>query len=167
MLVSAMLFSAAPARGGEYVVLHHSGVNIRTGPKTTTIVIGEASKGELYHFVDERGSWYVIEMFAGEQRYISKSLSSRLQESHIVQQHYYVLPPEEEKRRDLYKRIHRAKERALREAQEIIPATLDEERHSKYRKILEDRYILKAFQNREVPPGLYRKLIEEAQNNNW
>ena len=154
------------AFANEFVVLIHSGVNIRTEANTSSIVVAEASKGELHRFIDEAGDWYVIELFSGERRYISKSLSARLKESQLLAGHHFVLPSSEETRREMYGRILKAKERARRETEEIIPATLDEERNQRYRKILEDRYILKIFQNYEVQPALYANLIAEGVREN-
>ena len=67
----------------------------------------------------------------------------------------------------MYGKILQAKECAHQEAEEIIPATLDEERNQRYRKILEDRYILNVFQNYEVQPALYNDLIAEGAQKNW
>lgn len=150
------------AFANEFVVLIHSGVNIRTGANTSSIVIAEASKGELHRFIDESGDWYVIELFSGEQRYISKLLSARLKESQLLPGHHFALPSSEKIRKEMYGKILQAKERAHQEAEEIIPTMLDVERNQRYRKILEDRYILKVFQNYEVQPALYNNLIAEG-----
>ena len=96
----------------DYVVLIHSGVNIRTGPGTLYIEVGKASKGQLYHFMGETGNWYKIELFSGEIRYVSKSLSAKLGESEILPQHYFILPPKESKQRSIYKRILRVRSKA-------------------------------------------------------
>lgn len=165
MIIS--IFASASAFCGDYVIPRGSGVYIRTGPSTSRFVIGEASKGEIYNFIAEVDGWYKIELFTGEYRYISKSFSARLKESEVVSQHYFVLPSSKGKRRNIYERILRAKRRAQREAEEIIPGTLDKERNTRYRKILEDRYILKVFQNHTVHPGLYRDLIEEGVSKAW
>lgn len=157
VLLSTPLFATE-----YYIVLHHSGVNIRTGPDFSRVIIGEASKSELYHFRGEEGDFYEIEMFTEEPRYISKSLTSKLEESQLSPGHRMKLSESEAVISDMYERIMRAKERAQRESEEILPSTLDEERNRAYRAVLEDRYILQIFRNREVQPALYHELMERG-----
>ena len=154
-----------PALTGEYVVLLRSGVNLRTQPQRDAIVIGEASKGSIFLFHAEAGDWLVIEMFSGEKRFVSKSYAARI--STVVPQHHYRLPDEMSVRRELCRRIRKAEARAMREAAEIVPATLDADKHHHYLAILTDRYILKAFHNAEVHPGLYNDLMAEARARGW
>lgn len=166
-LIMILVFISADAFCDELAVLHHSGVLIRSGPSTSKFVVGEASKGELYCLVTEEDNWFQIEMFSGDTRFISKSYSSRLKESELDPRHHFVLPSSVAKRRDVYNRIQRAKKRTDREAEEIIPNSINPERNMRYRKILEDRYILKVFQNHEVHPGLYPDLLEEGTTKKW
>jgi hypothetical protein len=158
LLIIIMFFFIGFMFARDYVVLIHSGVNIRFRPSTSSIVIGKASKGQLYHFFGEAENWYKITLFTGEVRFISKSLSAKLNETEIVPQHYFILPSSETEQKDIYRRVLRAKTRAKREAEEIIPASLDMEKHKTYYKILCDRYILEIFQNHQVHPALYDKL---------
>ena len=81
VFVVGVLFSIPLFATEYYIVLHHSGVNIRTGPDFSRVIIGEASKSELYLFRGEKGDFYEIEMFTEEPRYISKSLTSKLEAS--------------------------------------------------------------------------------------
>jgi hypothetical protein len=148
----------SPALAADYVVLIHSGVNIRTAPDTSSVIIGKASKGELYHYAGERDGWFKIRMFNGEERYISKALSAALDESEILSGHNLRLTAPHEIQRAMRLKILRVLERAGREAEEIIPAALDAERSGRYRGILEDRYIREIFQNYEIQPALYSEL---------
>jgi uncharacterized protein YgiM (DUF1202 family) len=162
-----LVFISAFTFCDDLVVLHHSGVYIRTGPSTAKFVVGEASKGELYRLVTEKDEWFQIEMFSGDTRFISKSFTSSLKESELDPRHNFVVPSSEAKRKDIYNRIQHAKKRADREAEEIIPNTAHPERNMRYRKILEDRFILKVFQNHEMQPGLYPDLIKEGAMKKW
>jgi hypothetical protein len=155
ILMLAVAAVATPALCADYVVLIQSGVNIRTAPDTSSIVVGEASKGSLYHYSGEVGDWHEITMFTGEKRYISKALSAALDENQILPGHNLHVTIPHEISRAMRLKITRAKERAGREAEEIVPAGLDQDRNSRYRAILEDRYIMLIFRNHEVQPALY------------
>jgi hypothetical protein len=161
-VVVSVLFSVPLFATEYYIVLHHSGVNIRTGPDFSRFIVGEASKGELYHYQAEEGDFYEIEMFTGAPRYISKSLTSKLEESQLSPGHSMELTQSEAALNDIYGRITKAKERAERESGEILPGTLDEERNRTYRAILADRYILQVFRNQEVQPALYQELMDRC-----
>jgi hypothetical protein len=121
-------------------------------------VVGEVSKGELYPYTGEEGDWFEIAMFTGEPRFISKALSAKLNESEILPGHNLDITVPHEKKRAMRLRITHARERAEREAEEVVPAALDHGRNVKYRAILEDRYILRVFQSHCVQPALYSRL---------
>jgi len=162
IFVVSVLLSTSLFATEYYIVLHHSGVNIRTGPDFSRVIIGEASKSELYHYRGEEGDFYEIQMFTDEPRYISKSFTSKLAEPQLVSGHRMHLPESEAVIGDMYERITKAKERARRESEEIIPSALDAEKNKAYQTILEDRYILQVFRNREVQPALYHELMEHG-----
>jgi hypothetical protein len=158
ILVLAAIAFASPAFCADYVVLIQSGVNIRTAPDSSSIVVGEASKGQLYHYSGEMGDWHEITMFTGEKRYISKALSAALDEDHILPGHNLHVTVPHEISRAMRLKITRARERAEREAEEIVPAGLDAERNARYSAILEDRYIMLIFRNHQVQPALHDQL---------
>lgn len=158
ILSLAAVALATPALCADYVVLIQSGANIRTAPDTSSIVIGEASKGQLYRYSCEKGDWLEITMFTGEKRYISRALSAPLDEGQVLPGHNLHVTVPHEMRRAMRLEITRARERAEREAEEIIPAGLDADRNKKYRAILEDRYIMRIFRNHRIQPALYSSL---------
>jgi len=163
---SILLFAAfachSPAMAADYVVLIQSGVNIRIAPDTSSVIVGQASKGELHHYVGETDGWFKIRMFSGEERFISKALTAKLSEEQILPGHNLDHAIPHEIRRAMRLRILRAGERAAREAEEIIPAALDEGRHLRYRKILEDRYIQRIFIDYRIQPALFESLAAES-----
>jgi hypothetical protein len=73
----------------------------------------------------------------------------------------------EETRRSLYMSLQQAKDRAQREADEIIPAPVDEERNAGFRRIMEDRIILEMMHIYDFQPALYSDLVDEGQKNSW
>jgi hypothetical protein len=58
-------------------------------------------------------------------------------------------------------------DRAAREASEVIPVTMNRDRHTKLKKILEDRILLEMFHIHGVQPALYKELVREARRENW
>jgi hypothetical protein len=147
----------------DYVVLRQPDVEIRTGASTSSIIVAEGSRGEICRCSGEVDGWYKITLFTGDDRFIPKSMAERLDEPGLQPAHHFSLPPSAETLRHMVRSIHREKERARREAETILPNILDEARIRMYRNILEDRYILKVFQNREVHPALYEALLEEGK----
>ena len=58
-------------------------------------------------------------------------------------------------------------DRAAREASEVIPPTLNLERHRFLKKILEDRILLEMFHIHGIQPALYGDLVAEARREGW
>jgi geranylgeranyl pyrophosphate synthase len=73
----------------------------------------------------------------------------------------------EETRLSLYKSLQQAKGRAQREADEIIPASLDEERNSSFRRIMGDRIMLEMMHVYSFQPALHDDLVDEGQKSRW
>jgi len=144
----------------EYVVMLSRNINIRTRPSTESVILGRAWKGDIFELVGEIDNWHEIVMFSGEYRYVSKSWAAKLTESDIVPGHRIDLPQSEDARRSIRRDIGFARARAKGEADEIIPASVDDERNANLRAILEDRFIQEAFMIHSIQPVLYGELIE-------
>jgi len=161
LMVMALAFVTENGKAQEsdtkYVVVGSHVVNLRTGPSTDRVLIGRADKGDLYAYVGETGDWFEIEMFSGDRRYIHKSFAYPLTESQIVPGHNLQLPADSVARA-LRATIRWAIDRAEVEATEVLPASLDAERHATLRRILEDRILLEAFHRHGVQPVVYRML---------
>jgi SH3-like domain-containing protein len=110
LLTTIACFS--PLLAADYVVLIHSGVNIRTAPDTSSVIIGEASKGQLYQYAGETDGWFKVRMFNGDERYISKPLSAALQKSEILPGHNLNLTAPHEIVQAMRLKILRAREDA-------------------------------------------------------
>jgi hypothetical protein len=151
----------APATCSEYVVMISRNINLRTGPSTDRFIVGRAWKGDVFELVDEIGNWYEILMFSGEYRYVSKSWAARLTEADILPGHSMAAPADDETRNSLYRDILHARERAGREADELLPPLIDEERNRALRNILEDRHILEVMQIYSIQPALYCEIVNE------
>jgi len=167
-----LALAAGPARAADtYVVAVTPQVNIRTGPSTDRVIVGCADKGDVFLLIGESGSWFEIEMFSGEGRFISKGESGERGEdcSHvytaaltgaqILPGHGMALPPSESARGLIRADIRAGRERAAREAEELLPAALDQDRHERLRGILEDGIVLEVLRIHGIQPALYPRLV--------
>ena len=166
-LVVIIFFISASALSAEYVVIIAKNVNIRTGPGMANFIIGRAEKGDLYKYAGESGDWHKLKMFSGEIRYIGKSVGARLTESRLLPGHGMAAPSSEERRRLVYRDIQSAKERARREADQIIPARIDIERYNNFHSIREDGNILDIMHIYGIQPALYDDIMEEGEKKDW
>lgn len=165
VLIAALVVPWAPVLAKEYVVMLSRNINLRTGPGTEKFVIGRAWKGDIFELVGEVDNWYEILMFSGEYRYVSKSWSAKLTEADMLPGHRMRLPAADDTLRAVYRDILHAKERAAREADDVIPAWVDEATNMAFEGILEDRHILEVMGMYGVQPALYRDLIAKVTKN--
>ena len=149
----------------DYAVMISRNINLRTGPGTDRFIVGRAWKGDVFELTGEIGSWYEIVMFSGDYRYVSKTWSAKLTESDLLPGHRMTLPASDDSLRALHRDILHAKERASREADEIVPASVDYERNLVYRRILEDGHILEVMGMYRVQPALYADMVDAVARN--
>jgi hypothetical protein len=161
MLIAAFSVIPASALCKEYVVLISRNINLRTGPGTDRFIVGRGWKGDIFELVDETGNWYEILMFSGDYRYVSKSWAAKLTEAELLPGHGMTMPSSGDTLNSLYRDILYARERAGREADEIIPPLDNEARNKVLRNILEDRHILEVMQMYSVQPALYCEIVNE------
>lgn len=173
-IAAALVLTGAaqmPASANEYVVACTPRVNIRTGPSTDRVVVGQAEKGDVFILAGETRDWFAIRMFSDEVRYISKGASSeppencaarfcaKLTQAELLPGHGLTPLPAEDTRRLITTSIRHAIARAEREATEILPASVDERRHALLRGILEDRLVLEVLRIHGVPPAVFDEIV--------
>jgi len=167
LIMVVIHLSPGPACCREYAVMLSRNINIRTGPGTDRVVVGRAWKGDVFVVTGEAGNWYKIQMFSGDDRYVSKSWAARLRESQILPGHAMKLPSDIDLRRTIYRDIQSAQARARGEAEELISVSFDAERNGNVERILEDRFVLEVLTIHSIQPALFPDLIEEAQDWDW
>ncbi len=168
VLLAASLPAPAHAVPQDYVVMGTPLVNLRTGPSTDAMVIGRAEKGDIFKVVGQTDEWYKILMFSGEARYVTKSdFVYPLREDQLVEGHGMNLPPSTARCRAIFWDTDDGLDRAAREATEMIPVTLNRERHTYLKKVMEDRILLEMFHIHGIQPALYRELMAEARREKW
>jgi hypothetical protein len=160
-LIAVLHVCPTSALARDYVVMLSRNINLRTGPGTETLVIGRAWKGDIFELLGETGNWYEIAMFSQDPRYVSKSWAAKLTKSELVPGHAMALPAADDTRRSLYRDTNHARERAAREADQVIPESVDTRCNQDLRNILEDRHILEVMAMYSVQPALYHQLVEE------
>jgi len=168
LLLAAFLPAGAHAAPQDYVVMGTPLVNLRTGPSTNSMVLGRADKGDIFKVAGQTDEWYRILMFSGETRYVTKSdFVYPLEKDQLVEGHGMALPTSTARARSIFWDTEEGLDRAAREALEIIPATLNRERYTVLKKILEDRILLEMFHIHGLQPALYRELVAEARREGW
>ncbi len=167
-LLAVFLPAGASASPQDYVVMGTPLVNLRTGPSTNAMVIGRAEKGDIFKVAGQTDEWYQILMFSGEIRYVTKSsFVNGLEEEQLVESHGMSLPNSTARARSVFWDTEEGLDRAAREALEIIPATLNRERYTVLKKILEDKILLEMFHIHGIQAALYRELVAEARRAGW
>ena len=168
LLMAAILPCSAKAAPQDYVVMGTPLVNLRTGPSTNAMVIGRAEKGDIFKVLGQTEEWYEILMFSGEPRYVTKSnFVYPLEEAGLIEGHRMTLPTSTARSRSIFWDTEKGLDRAAREALEVIPATLNRERYTVFKKILEDKILLEMFHIHGLQPALYRELVAEARREGW
>lgn len=169
LVFAGMLVTAAGALSQEYIVMGTPMVNIRTGPSTDHVIVGRAEKGDIFRVIKKNGDWLQIAMFTTDHRYVfSASYVYPLTTKDLVSGHRMELAdyPDETKR-SLYRSLQQAKGRAQREADELIPTSIDEERNTNFRRTMEDRIILEMMHIYDFQPALFDDLVGEGEKSNW
>lgn len=152
----------------DYVVMGTPLVNIRTGPSTGAMVVGRADKGDVFQVLGEEDGWYKVRMFSPDPRYVIKAeFVYPLAGDSLLPGHEMYLPSSTARIRSIFWDTEAGLDRAAREATEVIPVTLNRDRHTYLKNILEDRILLEMFHIHRMQPALYRNLVAEARTQQW
>jgi hypothetical protein len=167
-LLAANLGGTDPLPAQDYVVMGTPLVNLRTGPSTGSMVVGRADKGDVFEVVAEVDGWYKIKMFSSTPRYVVKAdFVYPLSKADLVEGHGMFLPTSTARLRSIFWDTEEGLDRAAREATEVIPVTLNRDRHTYLKQVIEDRVLLEMFHIHTVQPALYRELVGEARKERW
>ena len=167
-LLLAMLPGDLQAAPQEYVVMGTPLVNLRTGPSTMAMVVGRAEKGDIFKVLGQTEEWYRIQMFSGDPRYVVKSdFVYPLAEGDLLEGHEMTLPNSTSRCRSIFWDTEAGLDRAAREAMEIIPPTMNRERYTVLKRVLEDKILLEMFHIHGLQPALYGELVAQARREGW
>lgn len=152
----------------DYIEVVGKVVNVRIGPGTSSDVIVQARKGDIFELRGQEGEWYKIAMFSGEWRYIYKPLAKKAT-------YTLLLPTSISTRRSIFRALSSAEDRSQAEADRKYPMadryghpiSDNMERNIDYMRLLDDRYKLGVFHQFGVQPPIYIKLIVEGVEKEW
>jgi len=167
-LMACCLSGVEALAAQSYIVMGTPLVNIRTGPSTASMVVEQAEKGDIFQVVGEEDGWYRIKMFSPEPRYVIKAdFIYPISGDSLVEGHQMLLPTSTARVRSIFWDTEAGLDRAAREATEVIPVTLNRDRHTYLKNVLEDRILLQMFHIHGMQPALYRDLVAEARTQRW
>lgn len=152
----------------DYIEVVGKVVNVRAGPDTSSDVVAEARKGDIFELQGQEGEWYEIDMFSGEWRYIYKPMAKKVT-------YTLLLPTSISTRRSIFRALSSAEARSQAEADRKYPMadrygrpiSGNMERNIDYMRLLDDRYKLEVFHQFGVQPPIYIKLIVEGVEKEW
>ncbi len=142
----------------EYIILIKDEVNIRFLPSSNSIVIAKGMKNDVFHLLEEKDEWFVIDMFTGEYRYVSKLNAKKVD---TIKPYSLEL----EVKMKAYKELVKVEDKANDEAMAKYPNNIDKE--IEYARILEDRYKLAVFKKYSIMVPWQGDLIVEGAKNRW
>lgn len=167
-LMASLFAGVQTLAAQDYVVMGTPLVNLRTGPSTGAMVIGRAEKGDIFEVVGVEDGWYKIKMFSSKPRYVIKAdFVYPLAKDQLVEGNTMNLPASTAKVRSVFWDTEEGLDRAAREATEVIPLTLNRDRHTQLKEILEDRVLLEMFHIHGIQPALYPDLVAQARRERW
>ena len=144
----------------EYVRVIKGNVNIRSAPSTGSMTVGPAKQGDTFELVGEEGKWYEIDLFSGEQRFLHKSLATKVSFRPEV-------PEDAEIRRRIFREWNEAGNRAKAEADRKYPPERNLEKNLSHEQFLGDRFRLELLQKYGVQPPAYRRILIEGYQKGW
>jgi len=147
---------------GEYLRVTGATVNIRFAPNASSDVVAKAEENDIFKLSSEegmeKGDWYSVLLFAGEWRYIHKSLAKRTQSQSQM--------PTERVKRKLFNSMRNIERRAMDEADRMF-SPKDYAKNIDYQRVLIDRYKLDLFRKFNVQPTHAEEIILEGIGKKW
>ena len=154
----ATLFSSIASAAERYIEVTADTVKIRFSPSMSSLVIAEAKKGDVFKLFSEKGQWYGIIMFSGEERYLEESLA-------VPTQYDVTVPAAESVRHQLFKAFWDAEGQGMKEAERKYPSDLTKQ--IDYQRILDDRYKLEVFHEFGILAPVYGRIAVEGAKKKW
>lgn len=147
-----------PLFAQDYVRVIESEVDIQLNPSSSSNVVAQAVKGNIFNLIEEKDDWYNVKMFSGEYRYIHKSMCEKID-------YDLGVPESEELRKDVFLALLNVEDKAQREADKKYPN--DFAKNIDYNRALNDKFKLDVLNDYGLQPPVYLKIISEGVKKNW
>jgi len=144
----------------RYVQITSQVVNIRSAPTTGARRVAKARRDDVFQLEKEEGKWFSIHLFSGGRRYIYKSLAKPIPYTPEI-------PELLSTRREIFKALHQAEERARREAARRYPPEAKPSKNLQRDQLLNDLYKLKVMHDFDVQPAIHRRIVLEGLRKGW
>lgn len=153
-----------PVQPDSFIRVTGEAVDIRTAPSTSSTAIGQSRAGDVFEYRGREGDWYTINMFSGEWRYIHTSQAERTID-------LPPLPTSEAKRKEAFRALLRAEDRAQAHARARYPVSPGDrsslDRHVEHSRIWNDRLKLEPCHEHGIQPAHFNSLKLEGIKKNW
>ena len=144
----------------DLIIITGQKANIRFAPNTSSEVVAQAIKGDIFKVKGQKGNWYKIIMFTGVARYVYATLAEPTKET-------LDLPDSVPIRKKIFLAILQAEDRAMYEAEAKFPLSKNLDKNVDQTRILEDQYKLKVFHKYNIHPPANNEIIVEGIERNW
>lgn len=144
----------------RYIQITSQVANIRSAPTTGARRVAKARRDDVFQLEKEEGKWFAIHLFSGGSRYIYKSLAKPILYTPEI-------PELLSTRREIFKALHEAGERARREAARRYPPEAKPNKNLQRDQLLNDLYKLKVLHDFEVQPAIHRRIVLEGLRKGW
>lgn len=137
----------------KYIEIAQDSANIHVNPDNSSTIVGQAKRGDIFKYIEERNGWSSIIMFSGKSRYVYQYLTKEI--------YYNISLPEVFICSEISKLIAIIKNSATNMADNKYPKYIIEnkEKNEIYYYFLVDKHILNLFHLCSVQPADYSKII--------
>ncbi|NOZ70939.1 MAG: SH3 domain-containing protein [Chloroflexi bacterium] len=144
----------------DLIIITGQKANIRFAPNTSSQVVAQAKKGDIFKVKGKKDNWYEMIMFTGMRRYVFANLAKPTKA-------ILAIPDLALARKRIFLAILQAEDRAMYEAEAKFPLSRNLNKNVDQARILEDQYKLEVIHKYNIQPPVYQKIIVEGIERNW
>jgi hypothetical protein len=161
LVLLSLLLIGADAKSTSYVLVTKA-TKIFFAPNASSKFIANAKVGDVFEFGKKSGAWIGVFMFSGEYRYIAASKVKNTKYSPSTKL-------SESQRRALFVSIVEAEDKAMQDADSIIPDRSGQNYYANIdlNRILGDRYRLEIFRRYRVQAPDWTDIKIEGWSKGW
>jgi hypothetical protein len=149
----------------NHVVLNRFNVEIYTKPSSESMVVCTAGKSTVFKLLDQKNGWVTIKLYSEKPRYVAEENVYFLKS--LIPAHRMNLPENNDRLERIYEEIEKVSIQARKNADEIIPKSVDIDRHENYYQLRFDQLCQQVFEQFDMQPGLYSELVAKIKGQRW